>query len=113
MLLKYNGFTLIEVLIAVSILFLVIQIVLPLSVLLKQERQVMSDRRLVGSLLQDEIQLFLENNDKVLPLKYQKDRQQKTIEFNFLPYHDLVEACVIWINIKSQEEKICYDIFEK
>src|SRR5690625_962534 len=111
--LKSNGFTLIEVLIAASILFIVTSIVMPASLLLHQERLIMRDQRMISAMLHDEIQMFIDTDEPNKQFKYEKQAHNKTLQFEFRIKDNFINACVMWTNVKEDEETLCYDAYQK
>lgn len=110
---KSNGFTLIEVLIAASILFIVTSIVMPASLLLHQERLIMRDQRMISAMLHDEIQMFIDTDEPNKQFKYEKQAHNKTLQFEFRIKDNFINACVMWTNVKEDEETLCYDAYQK
>lgn len=105
--LKSDGFTLIEVLIATSLLLFVISTFVPIFSLLNNERMVLSDRRTVTSQLHDELQYFLWENPKVAPVHFTKNKQHTKISFDFTNENNLIKGCANWENVKKTKESIC------
>lgn len=104
-----KGYTLIEVLVASSLLFIMISIIIPISMLLKYEQSVLKDRRFIASYLHDELQLFLWNNQQSPPVSYTKNRNEKVIylRFEYKKNQDMIEGCATWENVKQRKEEIC------
>lgn|SRR5690625_1804958 len=105
-LLSYNGFTLVEVLISSSIIFLFITIIFPLITLLYQEQKVLSDRRMITDQLHDELQqyIWLDSN---LPQTYFKTIHSTKIHFHFTTEEEFIKGCVTWENVRQTEETFC------
>ncbi len=106
---KHNGFTLIEVTIAVSILFSTIVILLPLISLLQTERQVLSDRRMIAYKLHDELQPYLWGVNSDLPSHFEKKIESKTVQFSMVTITEssLLKGCAKWNNAKQTKEVFC------
>lgn len=103
-----KGFTLIEVLIASSILFIIIMTVVPIKSLLTSERRLLSDRYDYTARLHEELQFYLWEEDKQLPISYEQKLKQKTILFQFTKVSsELIKGCVEWKNVRDKNEKTC------
>ena len=106
-LLKSNGFTLIEVMIASSILMLVVTTFVPIFSLLNKERSILHDRRGVTSHLHDELQHVLWEGSKNIPSQFTADIQNKEITFYFSKESEFIKGCASWKNVKKTDETIC------
>lgn len=108
MLKKNNGFTLVEVLVASSILFMMIIVIIPINTLLTTERTILKDRHEFKQTLQEELQPFIWETNKELPATYVKEMNHKSVSFQFTRQPDnLIKGCVQWENVRNQREKIC------
>ena len=81
-----RGFTLLEVLIASSIIMMLISIIVPITSLLEQERTVLNERRAFSARLHDELQPFLWN-DLELPISYSSVNNLVDITFRLSLIH--------------------------
>src|SRR5690625_5779561 len=79
MLLNSKGFTLVEVILASSMIMVIIMTIVPMGSLLEREKAVLSERRILSLKLHDELQPFLWN-DQPLPARYSS-------KFNFIDVH--------------------------
>lgn len=103
---RINGFTLIEVLIAASIIFLLISTILPISFLIEQERTVLSERRVLTAKLHDELQPFLWSNLEI-PSSYSKRFDLIDVTLNFTYEEQYIKGCADWENARKKSERIC------
>ncbi|MFC2948181.1 type II secretion system protein [Virgibacillus sediminis] len=109
-----KGFTLIEVLIAFTILMTIITSVLPIATILSTEGTVLSDRRVISSRLHDELQLFLRGEGRTLPADYTLSDSVRTTRYSFFMEEGYIKGCVEWNNAKQQKELYCiYGIKEE
>lgn len=104
---KYNGFTLIEVLIASSILMMMITTFVPIFSLLKNEQTVLSDRRTIAFRLHDELQYYLWDKTATMPASFMETIQFRSVAFEFTKNDDLVKGCAKWKNVKKIGEVTC------
>jgi len=114
--LKSNkGFTLIEVLIASSIIIMMVTTFVPITSLLLHEREVLSDRRIITSRLHDELQPVLWKEHKAAPPSiYTKSIRSTRAKFHFSYEQEFIKGCVEWQNVKKKKEKLClYGLPEK
>jgi len=86
---------------------------MPASLLLHQERLIMRDQRLIGAMLHDEIQIFIDTDEPNKQLKYERQAHEKTLQFEFQIKDSFITACVMWTNVKEEEETLCYDAYQK
>ncbi|ASK63204.1 hypothetical protein CFK37_14130 [Virgibacillus phasianinus] len=100
-----KGFTLIEVLAAFSITTMLIITVLPLSIQIKTEQQLLADRLAIVTMLYDELQRHIWYEDTNLSLY--KPYKKEQLAFTFNPTNDYLQGCVEWINVKKKKEKSC------
>ncbi|WP_029271023.1 prepilin-type N-terminal cleavage/methylation domain-containing protein [Virgibacillus alimentarius] len=109
-----KGFTLIEVLVASSIIFTIVSTTVPITSLLLKEREILSDRRIITSRLHDELQPFLWEKKKTLPSTFIKTISETPVKFHFSYKEKLIKGCAEWENVKERNEKICiYGLLEK
>ncbi len=101
-----NGFTLIEVLLAFMIVFIVITTIVPIVSLIEYERTILSDRRTYTHVLHDELQPYLWES-KATPDTYTKKFAANEVTFQFSKREHLVKGCAHWKNVKQTNEKIC------
>lgn len=107
MLLNNKGFILVEVLIGFSLLVTVVTTIVPLTVLIDQERKVLSERRTYASVLHDELQHYIWKTSSAL-----ENIDGFTIDFN--EEGNLIRGCISWENVKQQIDEIClYGLSER
>ncbi|UJL44840.1 type II secretion system protein [Virgibacillus sp. NKC19-16] len=104
---KNNGFTLIEVLVASSVLMMVISTVVPIISLITEHQSLLSDRRTFNYYLHDELQPYLHQQETALPTNYSETIHNKTVTFEFQMVNELVKGCAEWQNVKNNNEVIC------
>ncbi|WP_158701708.1 prepilin-type N-terminal cleavage/methylation domain-containing protein [Lentibacillus sp. Marseille-P4043] len=102
-----NGFSLIEVLVAFSIVLIITTTIIPLTSLLNNEEAVLSERRKVTNHLHDELQLYLWKDNKKIPASYSKTLESNTVTYQFSVEKELIKGCVKWQNVKKRKEKVC------
>lgn len=107
MLKNNKGMTLIEVLIASSIIIMLISTIIPISTLLLKERNVLNERQIFIAYLHDELQTVLFEEEGVLPQKSQKEVKQRMVTLSFVRDDQLIKGCIQWENVKKIKEKHC------
>ncbi|GAB3052016.1 prepilin-type N-terminal cleavage/methylation domain-containing protein [Virgibacillus ainsalahensis] len=111
---KTNGFTLIEVLIASTLLITVVTTVFPIITLLTNEKDNLSDRRILTSKVHDELQDYLWDKEKSTPDQFTEIIRMKEVTFTFTKEKEYIKGCARWENVKKTKETIClYGISEK
>ena len=106
MLLNSRGFTLVEVILASSMIMVIIMTIVPMGSLLEREKAVLSERRILSLKLHDELQPFLWN-DQPLPARYSSKFNLIDVHFRFTFDGDYVKGCVSWKNARGKSETIC------
>src|SRR5699024_8165736 len=113
MLKNNKAFTLIEVLVGSSILFIIIITIVPLNSLLESERNLLRDRYDYTNKLHDELQSFIWE-DKKIPVTYERRINKNTVCFEFSKEsRELIKGRVNWQNVRSKNEEICVYGFAK
>lgn len=103
-----KGFTLIEVLIATSIIVVMVTSIVPIATLLNYEREILSDRRTITYLLHDELQPFIwEEDGKLFPVIYTKSIKNKIVTLRFTLQNEFIKGCAKWENVKQSNETVC------
>ncbi len=103
-------------LIAVTILLSVVITLIPLIQLLKDEGEVLADRRYMDEQLFDKLQSFLWWPGKSLPHFLYEDSHENTVKasYHFKQEDGLIKGCVVWTNVREEAEEIClYGLPEK
>lgn len=111
---KYNGFSLIEVLAAFSIVMVLVLTMLPIITLLQQEEKILSDRRHISNVLHDELQSLIWDLPDKLPSPVSKTVRSHDVTFDFSRKKSFIEACGSWKNLQERHEEVClYGMEEK
>ena len=111
MLLNSKGFTLVEVILASSMIMVIIMTIVPMGSLLEREKAVLSERRILSLKLHDELQPFLWN-DQPLPARYSSKFNFIDVHFHFTFDGDYVKGCVSWKNARGKSETICLYVYK-
>lgn len=100
-----KGFTLIESLVAMSIVMMLVVTIVPIDILIKQERKTLQDKRAIVLTLHDYLQQMTWENDMLY------DEQQiingVTVYFDYSLENQLIKGCASWDNVKQRKEKYC------
>lgn len=100
-----KGFTLIEVLVAMSIILMLVATIVPINTFIQMEKKVLHDRRVILFTLHDELQ------DAIWQDEIKQNKQltinHQTVEFNFSLKNKLIKGCASWKNEKQKEETVC------
>jgi competence protein ComGC len=106
---KFNGFTLIEVLIATGIFMILVMVFVPIITQIKKGETVLSDRRAIVYELHDEIQPFIWNN-KSLPNTFSKTiNNGKIVQYTFTEKNKFIKGCAYWENARKTDETFCLE----
>lgn len=107
MLLNNKGFTLVEVLIAFSLIIFIAMTFIPVTTLIEKESRSLSNMRVFSNILHDELQEYIWLK-KELPIEaYTRKVNGKKIILNFLYEEELIKGCVSWENNKNKKEIHC------
>ncbi|GGA68319.1 type II secretion system protein [Ornithinibacillus halotolerans] len=97
-----RGFTVIEVIVSLTIFLLLCTLLIPLVTHISFEREVLSERRAVTYVLHDEMQ------SKVVPSSFQREIDSISVTFTFNRFEDsLIIGCATWLNIMQRKEEVC------
>jgi hypothetical protein len=108
-----NGFSITEALVSFSIIMVLCITLLPLSSLVSQERNVLSQKRIVIYQLHDEIQTVLWEGINENTIHRNVGSVSVTITFS-ASEAGVIEGCATWINSRKRQEEVClYGIREK
>lgn len=106
-LLNNKGFSLIESLVAVTLLMMMISTLIPITNLLIYEREILHQKRLFGNELHAELQPYLWDGQDSIPTEYFKTVNETKLKFIFLAENQLLKGCVEWKNVKNKTNQIC------
>lgn len=107
MLSKNRGFTLIEVLVAFSLVMLLVTTFIPISSIIQQHTTILSDRRIISSKLHDELLKQLWEEKSLMSESFTENVNKKKVEFYFTIENELIKGCATWDNAKNKNEKFC------
>lgn len=96
----------IEVLFASMILMTFIMTIVPIASLLKQEKEVLSERRLIANHLHDELQNYLWS-EKNSSDRYSDVVDKTAVDLRFAKENDFIKGCVDWTNARQRKETFC------
>ncbi|GGK03240.1 hypothetical protein GCM10007063_26810 [Lentibacillus kapialis] len=102
-----NGFSLIESLVAASLLMMVITTVIPLTSLLLHERETLQQKQNISGELHHQLQTFLREEQTNLPHRLLKTIDGTEAEFRFIAESNLVKGCATWKNANERESQFC------
>lgn len=100
-----TAFSLIEVLVANSIILVLLATFLPIYITISFERAVLKDRISITSDLHDELQrkIWLDANLEQIDKTVNKEE----VQFVFTKEHAFIKGCANWKNKQGREEVIC------
>ncbi|MFC4558802.1 prepilin-type N-terminal cleavage/methylation domain-containing protein [Virgibacillus kekensis] len=103
-----KGFSLIESLVAVSMLCMMIVTLIPLTSLIMTERDILHEKRLYSNILHDKFQDYIWNTGEPLPSRVEEEIAGKKLVFTFTIENKLLKGCVVWTNAKKMSEETCF-----
>ena len=104
---KYQnkGFTLIEVLVAKSIIITLLLTFIPIYSTITYEQHILKTRLLATSTLHDELMLY--GTDEESEKTFTKNINNESVTIVFINQSKYTKGCATWTNIKEREEEIC------
>jgi len=109
-----DGFSMIELLIAKSIIFILLATFIPIYTTISYERAVLSDRIAVTSTLHDELQLKVWQEGIQSNTKITRMVNNEVINITFSKEKRFIKGCAKWNNKQGREEVHClYGLEEK
>ncbi|RYG74687.1 type II secretion system protein [Lentibacillus lipolyticus] len=100
-----KGFTLIETIVAASLLMVIITTLIPAANLLMSERKAMEQKYTIVNELHSKLQSSLWNNRH--PSNFVKEIDGTKATFSFATERDLLKGCVTWTNAQKREDEFC------
>ena len=109
---KSDGFSLVEVIIAMGIIVMLVATALPIHQLLKMEHYRIKQHQLIKLALHDELQEVLHNNEAVRTYTFEVTAREVQVTFQMEGKY--VKGCAEWRNVRDKDEQVClYGIYEK
>lgn len=102
-----KGFSLIESLVAASLLMMIITTLIPAANLLLNERESLQQKRHMINELHRELQPFLWEAEYDLPHHFSKTVNGTKVDFRFTNEDHLLKGCVTWNNATNRTDRFC------
>ncbi|TMN20960.1 type II secretion system protein [Lentibacillus cibarius] len=103
-----KGFTLIETIVATSLVMMVIVSLIPAVNILSKERMSLQQKRSISNELHSELQSYVwTDRHPRLPVHFVKEIKGVRAVFSFTAERELLKGCVTWTNAQKREEKLC------
>lgn len=100
-----KGFSLIEVLVANSILLVLLVTFIPIYTTITYEQAVLKNRLMITSALHDELQPIIW---QVADMEnYSKRINKQSVAFSFMLEDQYIKGCANWLNKQDREEEVC------
>lgn len=100
-----KGFTLIEALVAMSIIMMLMATIIPIDIFIKQERRTLYERRIIVAYLHDTLQHIVWNHDDLNSNVRLVNGKHVTVHYT--NEMGLIKGCATWENAKQQKETKC------
>jgi|GEM_PF-1931830 len=100
-----NGFSLIEALVAMSILMVLVATVIPIDSLIRSERKTLEDKRHISFELHDKMQNIIWE-DEISP-SHSIEINNRVVSFEFSETAGLVQGCARWSDKNEEQKEIC------
>ncbi|MCP3025696.1 type II secretion system protein [Halobacillus sp. A5] len=97
-----NGFTLIEVICAFSVLMIAAVFLSPLLIEMRLEQKALSEKRNTILTLQNKLHEYTSD-----PSSAGGNQTENSIEFIFTPHSNYIEGCALWERVDEEKEKEC------
>jgi len=102
-----NGFSMIEALVAASLLMMIITNLIPLTSLILNERESLQQKQNISSELHNQLQDFLWEEQTSLPHRLLKTVDGTEAEFRFTTKGNLLKGCATWKNANERNGQFC------
>lgn len=101
-----NGFTLIEVLVAMSIIFVLVATIIPIDIVLKQGRKTLQDKREITLHLHDTLLHYISTSE-LINVSTTETINGTFVTIHFTEENEYIKGCATWENARDKHEQIC------
>ncbi|WP_175631899.1 competence type IV pilus minor pilin ComGE [Virgibacillus siamensis] len=102
-----KGFSLIETLVALSILLAVITAIIPIKTRIMMERDVLDQKRAVLNTLHEELQDYLWSGASMQNQSYTINVDGSPVRIHFTTENSYLKGCAEWKNVKNKQDESC------
>lgn len=102
-----KGFSLIETLVALSILLTVISTFIPIKTTIMMERDILNQEQKVLNTLHEELQVSLWNSGTNTESTYTVNVGNTPVTIRFTVENSLLKGCAEWKNAKNKQQRSC------
>ncbi|WP_174613796.1 competence type IV pilus minor pilin ComGE [Virgibacillus ihumii] len=102
-----KGFSLIETLVALSILVTVITTFIPIKSTIMLHRDILHQKQEVLNSLHEELQIMLMNGDTIPIAAYTINVGRTPVSIGFTVENSLLKGCAEWKNAKNKQQRSC------
>ena len=104
---RKNGYTVIEVLIASTLFFQSLLLLIPMQSNLQTYKEVLKERRFAATKLSEELQMMLRNRGPFRATEFELETNGTIFHYRFFAEKEYIKGCVEWTNAEMAEEEFC------
>lgn len=108
-----KGFVLIEALVTITIILTTVSIIIPSSIIVKKERQVLIDQQRIVTKLHDLIQPYIWDSKLLDKDSFSIKVKDRLVTIDISSEQKLIKGCAQWENVKQKTETFCLYGFKK
>lgn len=103
-----KGFTLTEVMLGSLLLLLMMLTILPISIQLYKERQILNEEQLIMHVLYEEMKRSLLTNSYDEKKITHHSVRNTTFTIHYQKQDSFIKRCAKWINLRSEQKEVCF-----
>lgn len=101
-----SGFSLVEVVVSASIIFMLITIALPIITIVQRESKELTNHRTIAETLHDELYQYIQKQT-YKKTSYVKNVEHKAVQLSFEVQISNVKGCASWEHERDGNKSIC------
>lgn len=102
-----QGFIFLEALVTLTIILTTASIIIPTSILLKKERQLLIDQQIISTKLHDFIQPYIWESKPINSDLFIFEVNHRRVNIFVTIEEELIKGCAHWENVKHKNEVFC------
>src|SRR5690625_3779784 len=109
-----KGFILLDTVVAINIIILFTLVIIPVYIIMKQEKQSLHERMIISLYLFNQMQTVIRDEITDITNDEEKMIGNKTVNFTYTLDEQFIKGCAIWDNYRKRRETFClYGLSER